>query len=568
VLAKQPGDRYQTVTDLARAFRQAASLATGALVVECVDALDERPVAGAVVYLNGRHAGLSDELGQWRQEQPREEVTLSAKLEREAKGDLVVVCNVEGAEVELDGVRSGVIGAGGRCYLNALDAGQHTIVITHPKHLPEKSSVEIKTWESSQLQLQLTPRVRFKVFRELAENIRALMKRPRSKAEPASAQVECGACGTKLDVELNYCVECGAPLRQPAAPPSDAGRNDRTPSLADRDAPVRTTQPFPPGYGVRADATVENDDSLAKSGNARSYRSSPPQRSRSGRRLWWVGGLLAAAVLTGLGLWQLLRAPSSLPPPPPPPEDITSTPEPTPQPTLAPPEEMVFVPGGEFKLGRDGGNPAEAPAHRVIVKSFFLDRTEVTNAQYQKFIDETNHLAPRAWRGGLYPLGQADLPVTDVTWEDARDYAKWAGKRLPTEEEWEFATRGERGWRYSWGNAWSPEKANAGRRNNRPTPVGQYPQGAPLGVFDLIGNVWEWTSSDCAPYPQGRGQPCRLDYTNLKIMRGGAYDSKPGNATATFRYPYPATRGDWGKYSREADYKRVGFRCAKDLSAQ
>jgi formylglycine-generating enzyme required for sulfatase activity len=230
---------------------------------------------------------------------------------------------------------------------------------------------------------------------------------------------------------------------------------------------------------------------------------------------------------------------------------------------------MVLVPGGEFKLGRDGGNPAEAPAHRVTVKPFFLDRTEVTNAQYQKFIDETNYPAPPAWRGSLYPRGQADWPVTDVTWEDANEYAKWAGKRLPAEEEWEFAARGEKGRRYSWGNAWSPKKANAGGKNNSPTPVGQYAQGAtPLGVVDLIGNVWEWTGSGCSSYRSGQEPPCRTDYTNLKIMRGGDYNSKPRNATTTFRYPYPATRRDWGKNSKDADYKRVGFRCAKDVSAQ
>src|SRR5437764_1695506 len=124
---------------------------------------------------------------------------------------------------------------------------------------------------------------------------------------------------------------------------------------------------------------------------------------------------------------------------------------------------MVYVPGGELTMGRDekdGGDEYERTAHKVTVKSFFVDIDEVMRQKYQDFVNKTGHAAPANWNGKQFPAGTGNLPVTDVTWDDANAFAKWAGKRLPTEEEWEFAARGTDGRRYPWGNNWQSGNAN------------------------------------------------------------------------------------------------------------
>jgi serine/threonine-protein kinase len=231
-----------------------------------------------------------------------------------------------------------------------------------------------------------------------------------------------------------------------------------------------------------------------------------------------------------------------------------------------PPEGMVFVPGGEFTLGRDDGEPDERPSHAVSVKPFFLDQAETTNEQYQKFIDATGYAAPPSWKGGRVLEGAEKLPVTDVTWEDAMAYARWASKRLPTEEEWEFAARGTDGRLYPWGSEWQPDRANTQSKQGEKRklePVGQFLQGdSPYNVHDLSGNVWEWTASDYVAYPGGFIEP-QVGYSNLKVIRGGSFESAPKAATATLRRGWPATRNDWPTPGR-AKYDQTGFRCAQD----
>jgi serine/threonine-protein kinase len=244
-------------------------------------------------------------------------------------------------------------------------------------------------------------------------------------------------------------------------------------------------------------------------------------------------------------------------------------------PTVAAPEGMVYVLGGVLRIGRDnGGDENEKPAHVVNVKPFFIDRTEVTNEQYQKFIDATGYASPPSWQGNRFPGGANTLPVTDVSWEDANAYAKWAGKRLPTEEEWEFAARGTDERRiYPWGEEWiadasntKPEGADQQRQQGL-TPVGQFQKGAsPFGLLDMSGNAWEWTASEFKEYPGGKVNP-PPGYKNLKVIRGGTYDSPPKFATATLRRPYPATRGDWPG-NATPDYTKTGFRLAQDVKNQ
>lgn len=224
----------------------------------------------------------------------------------------------------------------------------------------------------------------------------------------------------------------------------------------------------------------------------------------------------------------------------------------------AAPSGMVYVPGGELKMGNDAGAVSERPAYKIAVKPFFIDRHEVTCEQYAQFIAATGHRAPPGWSNGRYPAEAAQHPVTGVDWDDASAYAAWAGKRLPTEQEWEFAARGAEGRRYPWGNEWQAAAANADAGNaGGMINVGTYAAGAsPFGANDLVGNAWEWTASDWVPYPGGALPPSELSGP-LKVIRGGSFEGDQQYATTTFRIGWPA-RG-------HKDYNQTGFRCAQDV---
>ncbi|WP_058868053.1 bifunctional serine/threonine-protein kinase/formylglycine-generating enzyme family protein [Chloracidobacterium thermophilum] len=223
----------------------------------------------------------------------------------------------------------------------------------------------------------------------------------------------------------------------------------------------------------------------------------------------------------------------------------------TARPSVAPaPPDMVLMPSGVFQMGSQS---AEDPAHQVTVRAFFIDKYEVTNAAYAAFVKATGHPAPPDWKNGTYPIGKANYPVGNVSWEDARAYAAWAGKRLPTETEWEFAARGTEGRRYPWGNEFDRWRLNSAEAEVGHTEtVGSFPTGAtPEGVFDLAGNVAEWTASDDAPYPGSARKPV----PGTKIVRGGGF-SLPGKyASATKRTQVPPDTRD----------PALGFRCARDV---
>ena len=220
-----------------------------------------------------------------------------------------------------------------------------------------------------------------------------------------------------------------------------------------------------------------------------------------------------------------------------------------------PPPGMVYVPGGDFLMGSDDAEELSRPAHFVSVRPFFIDRTEVTNAAYQKFVEATNYDPPSTWKDGALAPGEEELPVTGITWYDAAAYAAWAGKRLPTEAEWEFAARGSEGRKYPWGNDWDSSLANV---DNTVKALHRVGEGAPSprGIFDMAGNAWEWTASDARAYPGSKEFPrSRL---KLKIIRGGNWKSNQETAAATFRGFYGA--------SGEKDYSSTSFRCVKDVT--
>lgn len=246
---------------------------------------------------------------------------------------------------------------------------------------------------------------------------------------------------------------------------------------------------------------------------------------------------------------------------------------------------MALVPGGEFVMGlsaeskkkggksdldyiveRIGGDKRfhrnEVPRHKVDVKAFYIDTYEVTKDQYQKFIQETGRPAPDDWEDGSYPPGTGNHPVIFVTWEDADAYCKWAGKRLPTEEEWEKTARWETdrkkpiAYFFPWGDSFRRGKANTASGGPRKVmPVGSYEDGkSPYGVYDMCGNVKEWTASWYKDYP---GNPFKDVFTTgekVKVARGGSWRSKKYDTLGSCRFKYSLTHAD----------DDLGFRCAKD----
>jgi formylglycine-generating enzyme required for sulfatase activity len=227
--------------------------------------------------------------------------------------------------------------------------------------------------------------------------------------------------------------------------------------------------------------------------------------------------------------------------------------------------EMVYVPAGPFLMGSDESK-SEKPPHEVFVDGFWIDRTPVTNEEYQRFVQATGHSKPGHWRGDQIPKGKELHPVVYVNWQDAQAYCQWRSKqasaaiRLPTEAEWEKAARGADGRRYPWGDEFDAKKCNSSESGYRDTtPVGRYsPAGdSPYGLADAAGNVWEWTASLYEPYPydagDGREDP-KAD--GRRVLRGGSWSSDRRDTRSAYRLHSDP--------SYALDY--VGFRCARSGS--
>lgn len=230
-------------------------------------------------------------------------------------------------------------------------------------------------------------------------------------------------------------------------------------------------------------------------------------------------------------------------------------------------KEMVYISGGGFLMGSDEGNENERSMHTVCLEAFYIDRYPVTNEEYKRFVDATGHPVPcyeiewddldeYNWdpEARTPPEGKEKHPVVLVTREDAKAYAAWDGKRLPTEAEWERAARGADGRRWPWGNEFVEGRCNTKETKiNATTPAGQYsPEGdSPDGVGDMVGNVWEWTSSLFRPYPydvnDGRESQ---EAEGWRVLRGGSWSNPLDRARCTARLD-----GDFLFFSN------VGFRC-------
>ncbi len=288
---------------------------------------------------------------------------------------------------------------------------------------------------------------------------------------------------------------------------------------------------------------------------------------------------------TMLATLQLMDSPGYRPVAPPPPQAAAGR---------SAARREVHVAAGRFEMGTDDEAWAydnERPRHSVEVPAFWIDRWPVTNAEYQAFMADGGYRRPELWdpegwvfasresleapkfwspggsrnRFGWTEAIAPDEPVQHVSWYEADAYARWAGKRLPTEQEWEKAARwapdsaGPR--TFPWGEAPpGPERTNLGGRHFRPAAAGAYPEGAAAcGAEQLLGDVWEWTASDFVAYPGFSSFPYP-EYSEVffgphfKVLRGGSWATHPSAIRTTFRnWDYPIRRQIF-----------AGFRCARD----
>lgn len=240
-------------------------------------------------------------------------------------------------------------------------------------------------------------------------------------------------------------------------------------------------------------------------------------------------------------------------------------------------EEREYAYGLDREVTRAYGWYERETRRVAEAKSFCIDRYPVTNLQYQRFLDGTGrqvpHISPEAyrfqgflvhsykkveeflWRAGSFPPGRDKHPVVLVSVADARSYCLWQGKkrggryRLPTEEEWEKASRGRDGSIFPWGNRWEPERLNSGDRVAFTTPVGLFPQGnSPYGLSDTVGNTFEWTSS---PWPDSSLSGRR----GKRVLKGCSWDDLPGTCRSAMRHGRPSS----------SKHILIGFRCVSAM---
>jgi formylglycine-generating enzyme required for sulfatase activity len=230
--------------------------------------------------------------------------------------------------------------------------------------------------------------------------------------------------------------------------------------------------------------------------------------------------------------------------------------------------EVVLIPAGEFIMGYDKAGYDTLPVRRMNSPAFYIDKYEVTNKRYKRFLDATGYKVPWShepeavavkpylwdWQKRMFPEGKGDDPVVLVSWEDAKAFCTWAGKRLPTEAEWEKAARGSKGNIYPWGNEWANGKANTSEHGRKQTaPAGAFKEDvSEYGVYDLAGNVSEWVEEYFAPYP---GNPLtRYEERNkYRVLRGGSWD-----------YSHSIANGYHRQYALpHSQMTSFGFRCVK-----
>ncbi len=239
-----------------------------------------------------------------------------------------------------------------------------------------------------------------------------------------------------------------------------------------------------------------------------------------------------------------------------------------------PEDKFALIAGGTVIIGLDAnkcqampdceGADNESPPHPVTLAQYYLGKYEVTNQEYQEFIVATGHLPPPGWQAQNYPKGADRMPVTNVSWHDANSYCQWRVQqegisyRLPTEEEWEHAARGDRTNIFPWGDLWDSSFANASKKNVEPRSTlsidvapNNSTDKSPFGIYAMAGNVREWTSSNFKLYPDSKYQPAQSDFQS-RVIRGGSFKIAATAARTSYR----------GWDLPDKSYDDLGFRLA------
>jgi iron(II)-dependent oxidoreductase len=239
---------------------------------------------------------------------------------------------------------------------------------------------------------------------------------------------------------------------------------------------------------------------------------------------------------------------------------VTAPPPPAPPPPQRSNDgaQMVSVPAGEFWMGSEESDAfaSEKPRRRVSLDAFRIDKYEVTNALYRRFMDATGHRAPEYWNNGKW--NESNQPVVGVDWNDANAYCNWAGKRLPTEAEWEKAARGTDGRLYPWGEQWDVSRANSNESKlGKTVAVGSYPGGvSSYGAHDMAGNVWEWVADwyDANYYSNAPDRNPKGPVSGQsRVLHGGSWGLNPRYLRSSARLSVDPSNRDF----------YIGFRCSQ-----
>ena len=231
-------------------------------------------------------------------------------------------------------------------------------------------------------------------------------------------------------------------------------------------------------------------------------------------------------------------------------------------------DEMVLIPFGEFTMG--ASLEGDDDAHQVVLGSFHIDKYEVSNERYKRFVDATGH-APSAYSDDRR-FNLPNQPVVGVNWNDAKAFCEWDGKRLPTEAEWEKAAKGPAETIYPWGDTFDAANVNCCNTNSAPLPVDSHPAGASgYGVYNMAGNAYEWVqdwydhnyykTAKTVLNPQGPKKGYNWGALGeMKVIRGGSWFAPAGSQTTTHRF--------WNQPENNSYGIGLGFRCAKDTDNQ
>jgi formylglycine-generating enzyme required for sulfatase activity len=240
-------------------------------------------------------------------------------------------------------------------------------------------------------------------------------------------------------------------------------------------------------------------------------------------------------------------------------------------------DQMVLISAGEFIMGTNKVDTEDThkkigavkplyldqhPERKIFLDEYYIDRYEVTNKEYSYFL-EMNQFTdiPAHWQEGIFPEGQGDHPVTQVTWWEAWSFCQWKGKQLPTEEQWEKAARGPDGLPFPWGEKFIKGKANVGIEGDRKTmPITSYPEDvSPYKVMGMSGNVMEWTLDWYLPYPGNTRKEYRFGKV-LKVLRGNGFQKAGHYFLEAYRYSFSRTEANPNDF-----FENVGFRCSSKV---